>query len=216
MENSKDSLDLADKYSFIYAAVGVHPSEVYDLCEADMERLYKMAQHEKAVAIGEIGFDYHYPDTNRELQKKWFERQMDLACELSMPVVIHTRDAISDTLDVLRKSKARGIVHCFSESAEIAREVVKMGYMIGIGGPLTFKNARHAVNVVREIPIEYIVTETDCPYLAPDGHRGERNDSSLMSLVCAKIAEIKGMDYDEVAEITYKNAERVYRIGNKL
>lgn len=216
MKNSRHSILLAQKYDFIYATVGVHPHDAKSIKEEDISDLEKWTANPKVVAIGEIGLDYFYDNSPRDTQKYWFKKQLSLAERLKFPVVIHTRDAIEDTMKILRESRARGVVHCFSESAEIAKRIIEMGFYISFGGTLTYKNARHAVEAAGEVPLDRILLETDCPYLAPEGHRGERNDSSLMGIVCNRLAEIKGVSYDEVANTTYTNAQRVYRIDNKL
>lgn len=214
METSEKSLALAKEHDFIYTTVGVHPHEAGSMKEEDLVTLEKWCKESKVVAIGEIGLDYYYDNSPRSIQKYWFKKQLDLAEKLNMPVVIHTRSAISDTIEILKSSTARGIVHCFSESAEIAKQLVKMGFYIAFGGTLTFKNARKAIEAVAQVPLDRLLLETDCPYLAPEGYRGKRNDSSLMSIVCEKMAEIKGIGYEEMANITYQNARKVYRIDD--
>ena len=216
MESSKRSIQLAEKYNFIYAAVGVHPHDAENMTDDDLLTIEKWVAHPKVVAIGEIGLDYFYDNSPRDVQRYWFEKQLLLAEKLDKPVIIHDRDAHGDTLDILGKSKAKGILHCFSGSVEMAKQIVNMGFYISFAGPLTYKNSRHSVEVARAIPIDKILIETDCPYLAPDGYRGERNDSSLVRLVCEKLAEIKDISFDEAARITYQNAERVYRLDNNL
>jgi len=216
MESSKMSIQLAEKYDFIYAAVGVHPHDAENMTDDDLLTIEKWAAHPKVVAIGEIGLDYFYDNSPREKQRYWFEKQLFLAEKLDKPVIIHDRDAHGDTLEILGKSKAKGIVHCFSGSVEMAKQIVDMGFYISFAGPLTYKNSRHAVEVARVMPIDKILIETDCPYLSPDGHRGQRNDSSLVRLVCEKLAEIRGISFEEAAKITYQNAERVYRLDNNL
>lgn len=216
MEGAVRSAELSDEYDFFYAAVGIHPSECGDMTEADIEKLRGLArEHKKVVAIGEIGLDYHYPEPERDWQKKWFVRQIELAKELGLPVVIHSRDAAEDTADILRRTGAgevSGVIHCYSYSPEMARTFLDMGFYIGVGGVVTFKNAKKLVRTVEETPMERIVIETDSPYLAPVPHRGERNSSLNLPLVIDKIAEIKGMSPDEVADITYENAMKMYRI----
>ncbi len=214
---------LAERYPFLYASVGVHPSEVSGLTEDYMAQMAEMARDPKVVAIGEIGLDYHYrmeahpeeTDPPRELQKKWFIRQLALAKELDLPVVIHSRDAAQDTLDIMRRAHADGItgvIHCFSGSAEIAKEYLRMGYYIGVGGVVTFKNGKTLREVVRITPPDQLLLETDCPYLAPEPHRGERNDSRYLPLVVRAIAEIKGIPEEEIIRVTEENAEKMYRI----
>ena len=189
VETSRQSLELAEKYTGIYAAVGLHPECLDENSADDLELIREMLAHPKAVAVGEIGLDYYY-DIPRELQKDLFARQLIMANELDMPVVIHDREAHGDTMELLRKYHPRGIMHCYSGSVEMAREVVRLGMYIGIGGVVTFKNARKTVEVVSEMPLERIVLETDCPYLAPVPFRGQRNDSSQISYAAERIAQI--------------------------
>lgn len=209
MESSYSTLQLARKYPFLYGAVGVHPSDTYPLTERDMEKLKDMAADEKIVAIGEIGLDYYWDEPDREIQKNWFKRQLLLAEELNLPVIIHSREAAKDTLDLLHamdSGQYRGVVHCFSYSAEIAREVIQMGFYIGVGGVSTYKNAKKLVEVIQEIPLNRILLETDCPYLTPVPYRGKRNSSLYLPYVVEKIAEIKGVTTEEVERKTYENA----------
>lgn len=214
MESSRRSVELAEKYDFIYASVGVHPSETENLTEADMEELRRLAQHPKVRAIGEIGLDYHYPDdVAPDIQKKWFIRQLDLAQELNMPVIIHDRDSKGEALEILKqKNISNGVVHCFSGSAETARQIIKLGMMISFTGVLTFKNARRAVEACAAVPTDRLMIETDCPYMAPEPHRGERNHSGYVRYVAEKMAEIKGISYEEMVDITGRNAKRFYGI----
>lgn len=214
MKTSRTSVALAEKYDFVYAAVGVHPSETDGLCEADMNELKRLAANPKVRAIGEIGLDYHYPDdVAPPVQKKWLERQLELAKELDMPVVIHDRESKGECLEILKKHRiSNGVVHCFSGSAETAREILKLGMMISFTGVLTFKNARRAVEACAAIPLDRLMIETDCPYMSPEPHRGERNFSGYVEFVARKMAEIKGVSYEEIAEITTRNAKRFYGI----
>ncbi len=215
MESSKRSIELAEKYPFIYAAVGVHPHDTDGMTEKDIDRLREMSKHPKVKAIGEIGLDYYYDNSLRENQKKWFIRQMELSQETGLPFIIHDRDAHGDCMEILKKfdiKKTGGIMHCFSGSPEMAKELIKLGMVIAVGGTLTFKNAVKAVETVKEIPIEHILIETDSPYLAPVPHRGKRNTPAYVGLVAEKIAEIKGITAEEVARITKENAMRVLKI----
>ena len=214
METSKKAIGIANKYDFIYATVGVHPCDTYDMTAEDIERLRIMAKNNPKVrAIGEIGLDYHFDDTKPDIQKEWFIKQLHLAKELNMPVVIHDRDSKGDAIEILkREGISNGVMHCFSGSAETARELVKMGFMISFTGVLTFKNARRAVEACRSIPIERLMIETDCPYMAPEPHRGERNYSGYVKYVARKMAEIKGLSYEETARITMENGLRFYGI----
>ena len=218
IETTKKALELAHKYDFIYAAVGVHPSEVEELSDDSIEQLRSLSRDSKCVAIGEIGLDYHWPDPAPELQKVWFKRQLDLARQEHLPVIIHSRDAAADTLDILKEEHAEeigGVVHCFSYSKEIARECTKMGFYIGIGGVLTFKNARKMVEVMEDTPMDRILLETDCPYLAPEPFRGKRNSSLYLPYVVEKMAQIKGITTDEVIRITRENAMTMYRLNKQ-
>lgn len=217
--DSMDSLDkvleLAEKYSFVWASVGVHPEAVGNISDADMDILKKYAGHKKVKAIGEIGLDYYYDDVGRDIQKKWFIRQIELAKEVDLPIIVHDREAHGDCMDILKSCGAKsvgGILHCFSGSREMAREVLLQGMYIGIGGTLTFKNARKVREVAEYVPMDRIVLETDCPYLAPEPFRGKRNSSDLIKYVAECLAEIKGIPTEEVEKITFENAKRCYRI----
>ena len=216
----KESIALAEKYDDVYAAIGIHPEEIDEINDDVMEYLRQNASHEKVVAIGEIGLDYYWvkEEEQRKKQRIWFNKQMDLAKELEMPVIIHSRDAAEDTLNTIRlynNSHVKGIVHCYSYSKELAMEYVKMGWYIGVGGVVTFKNAKKLVETVEAIPLESIVLETDCPYMAPVPHRGERNSSIFLSHVAEKIAEIKNISVDEVEKVTYQNALNIYYKANR-
>ena len=216
LASSKTTLELAHKYDFIYAAVGVHPSDSAELSDDNFDRIRQMSADEKCVAIGEIGLDYYWPEPDHEIQKKWFIRQLDLAREVGLPVVIHSRDAAADTVEVLKDNNTGdigGVVHCFSYSKEVALECVKMGFYIGVGGVLTFKNGKKMKEVVSEIPIEKIILETDCPYLAPEPNRGKRNSSLNLPYVVKAMAEIKGISEQEVIDITERNARAMYRLS---
>ena len=213
MDSSKESVALAHKYPFIYATVGVHPHDVSSMTMEDLETLEEMARLPKVVGIGEIGLDYHYNLSSPEDQIKWFKLQLELAKKLDVPVSIHSREASQLTFDIIMESGIKeGVIHCFSGSRELAIEYVKRGFYIGIGGSLTFKNARKTVEVVEHIPLDKILIETDCPYLTPVPHRGKRNDSSYLPFVIDKIAEIKGITADEVCKITLDNAKKLFRI----
>ncbi|MBO5176069.1 MAG: TatD family hydrolase [Lachnospiraceae bacterium] len=218
MRGARDSVELAKKYPFVYAAVGIHPDHAKELNEEEFEVLKVLAAEEKVVAIGEIGLDYYWDSTEREDQKYWFKRQLALAQELKLPVVIHSRDAAADTLEIMKEAyqqsgkKLTGVIHCFSYETEMAREYVKMGFYLGVGGVATFKNGRKLKEVIEDTPIERIVLETDCPYLAPVPFRGKRNSSQLLSYVVAAIAELKGISEEEVERITWENACNLYRL----
>ena len=208
-------INLTQKYDFIYGTVGLHPDEVGDLTDELMEEFEELLKLPKIVAVGEIGLDYYWNKEVKEMQKECFVRQIDLARRTGKPLVIHSREAAGDTLDIMRSENAGdigGIVHCYSYSPELAREYVKMGYYIGVGGVVTFKNAKKLVQTVSETPMECILLETDSPYLTPEPHRGHRNDSRELIYVVEKIAEIKGMTPEEVEDITWKNASCLFRL----
>lgn len=225
--STKATLQLAERYENIYAAVGVHPSEISDLNEESFDWLLEQVKHPKTVAVGEIGLDYYW-DKEQEVQarqREWFLRQLTLAKESNLPVVIHSRDAAEDTMKILRDfgrwdahsqckteavSETVGVIHCYSYSPEMAREFVKMGYYIGVGGVVTFKNAKKLKETVEQIPLERILLETDCPYMAPEPHRGKRNNSGYIPYVVEKIAELKGVSIEEVERVTWENAMTLF------
>lgn len=219
MRGAKDSVALAKKYPFVYAAVGIHPDHAKELNEEEFTVLQSLAAEEKVVAIGEIGLDYYWDSTEREDQKYWFKRQLALAMEKNLPVVIHSRDAAADTLEIMKEAhaasekKLTGVIHCFSYEVEMAREYIKMGFYLGIGGVATFKNGRKLKEVIEDTPLEKIVLETDCPYLAPVPFRGKRNSSEKLHYVVTAIAELKGVSEEEVERITWENACRLYRLN---
>lgn len=215
LSSCRETLRMAEKYPFVYGAIGVHPSETAELNEDNFLQLSEMAKHAKCVAVGEIGLDYYWPEPDRETQKFWFKRQLGLARELNLPVVIHSRDAANDTITVMKDMHAEeigGVIHCFSYTRETAEVFLKMGFYIGIGGVVTFKNARKIKEAVEVIPLERIVLETDCPYLAPVPFRGERNSSLNLPYVIEEIARIKQVSPNEVEEITWENAHKLYRL----
>jgi len=222
------SLELAHTYHGVYAACGVHPDEVGELEADEAEEnggvskfacLEKMCMDPRCVAVGEIGLDYHWMVQPRELQQRWFIRQLALSEKLHLPVNVHSRDAAADTFHIIKEQHAHtgegGVIHCYSGSVEMAREYVKMGYHLGIGGVVTFRNGRVLKEVVREIPLEWLVTETDCPYLAPEPYRGRRNDSSKIRYVIEAIAQIKEIDAAQAARQLFENALRVYRLTGR-
>ena len=214
MESTRSSVALAGKYDFIYAAIGVHPSETGELTENDIEWLKNEALfNKKVVAIGEIGLDYYWEEPKRDIQKIWFERQLELAREVKLPVIIHSRDASKETLDIMKAHKAEelgGVIHCYSYSKETAKEYLNMGFYFGIGGVVTFKNARQVKEAVQYIPLDRILLETDCPYLSPEPNRGKRNSSLNIPYIASAIAQLKGIEYDELIEITSQNAKKMY------
>lgn len=215
--SSQKTIELTEKYSFLYGAIGVHPEETKGLTEKDMEWIKLESNREKIVAIGEIGLDYYWESVPREQQKKWFERQLQLAQEIKLPVIIHSRDAAKDTIEELQAAdyfqRLTGIIHCYSYSKESAREYLNMGFYFGIGGVVTFKNAKKIKETVEYVPLDQIVLETDCPYLAPMPHRGDRNSSLNLPYVVHEIARIKGVTPEEVTAKTYENACRVYHLS---
>ncbi len=207
-------VDLVQKYPFMYAAVGIHPDEVGSLNEERFQQMKELCKQEKVVAVGEIGLDYYWDNESHDLQKEWFVRQLDLARELNLPVLIHSREAAADTMEIMKQygQGLKGVIHCFSYSKEMAAEYVKMGFYIGVGGVVTFKNARKLKETVQEIPLTSIVLETDCPYLAPVPYRGKRNNSAYIKYIAEEIAGIKGVSYEEVVEQTEKNARDLYNL----
>lgn len=211
VKSSKQSIRLAERYDYIFASVGIHPHELYDMSSQTIEELRRLSQHKKVVAIGEIGLDYYYDTHPRELQQFWFRQQLRLAEFVNKPVIIHSRDASQETFDIMSTSNVRkGVIHCYSGSAPMAVEYTKMGFYIGIGGVVTFPNAKKMVEVVEAIPLEKILIETDSPYLAPAPNRGKRNDPRNLEYIVTKIAEIKNISPENVANITSKNAQNLF------
>ena len=215
VDSTKKTVELAEKYPNVYAAVGVHPTDAEELDETFLEWMKEKAALEKTVAIGEIGLDYYWekePEV-QENQRYWFKRQLELAKEVDLPVIVHSRDAAADTMQILKDVKEwnlKGVIHCYSYSKEMALEFIKMGYYIGVGGVITFKNAKKLVETVEAIPLERILLETDCPYMAPEPFRGKRNSSLYLPYVVQKIAEIKGVSTDEVERVTEANARALF------
>lgn len=212
LEGCKKAMELAKKYPFVYAAVGVHPDEVGALNEQTFAELERWCHEEKVVAVGEIGLDYYWDEEPREVQKEWFIRQLELARKVNLPVNIHSRDAAEDTFQIMKEHAVglKGIIHCYSGSKEMALEYVKLGFHIGVGGVVTFKNGKKLKQVVEAVPLEAIVLETDCPYLAPEPNRGKRNNSSYIRYVAQEIARLKEITYEEVVKQTERNAKEVY------
>lgn len=209
--SSRASIALAEKYPFFYASVGVHPHEVSKMREEDIDTLRELSKHPKVVAIGEIGLDFYYDLSPRDDQRYWFKRQLALAEELYMPVIIHSRDASQECFDIISASNVRkGVIHCYSGSAPMAQDYADMGFYIGIGGSLTFKNNKKTVEVVEKLPLEKILIETDSPYLAPVPYRGRRNDSRLLKYVVEKISEIKNVPEIDICNITKNNAIELF------
>jgi len=212
LDDSRNSLCLSEKYDFIHAACGIHPHEAAEAPPDAMETLRELAAHPRCVAIGEMGLDYHYDFSPRDVQTRIFEQQLILARELELPVIVHDREAHGDTMELLRKYRPRGVVHCFAGSVEMAREVVELGMHIGLGGAVTFKNARRAVEVAECLPLERLLIETDAPYLAPVPHRGKRNDSLMLEFVVKKLAEIMGETEGRIVQCSQKNARALFDI----
>ena len=214
LESSRNAVALAEKYPFVYAAVGSHPDVANEVNETVLDEYRKLCKLcDKVKAIGEIGIDYHYEDIPRQLQLKAFRMQMELAEELNLPVIVHEREAHEDGMAVVREfPKVTGVFHCYSGSAEMARGLVDKGWYIGFTGVLTFKNARKAVETAASLPLDRIVLETDCPYMAPDPFRGKRNDPGYLFRMAEKLAEIRGVDVEEIKMITTENGKRLYRI----
>ena len=207
-------VEMVQNYPFMYAAVGLHPDEVGDFDDERFKFLKSQCQNEKVVAIGEIGLDYYWDNESHDVQKQWFVRQLELARELDLPVIIHSRDAAEDTLKIMKEyaQGLRGVIHCFSYSKELAEEYVKMGFHIGIGGVVTFKNGKKLKEVAEVVPLEKILLETDCPYLAPEPYRGKRNSSLYIPHIAQAIADIKGITYEEVVAQTETNAKTLFGI----
>lgn len=215
IDSCKRTIGLMDKYPFIYGAIGIHPSETWELDEENIKWVKESCCHKKTVAVGEIGLDYHYEEPEHSVQKKWFERQLEIAEELNLPVIIHSRDAAKDTLDILKSHNAKnlgGVIHCFSYTKEIAEEYLNMDFYFGIGGVITFANARKLKEAVEYIPIGKILLETDSPYLAPEPNRGKRNSSLNIPYIAEEIARLKGLSYEEVVGVTHENAMRLFRL----
>lgn len=215
MESNRKTIELMENYDFIYGVLGIHPTDSGQLEEVGLEWLKEACRHPKCLAIGEIGLDYYWDEPDREIQKKWFRRQLNLAREMNLPVVIHSRDAALDTIEIMKEERAweiGGVVHCFSYTKETAKIFLDMGFYIGVGGVITFANGKKLKETVEQIPMDRIVLETDCPYLSPVPYRGKRNSSLNLPLVVEAIAEIKGISKEEVECITYENAKSLYGI----
>lgn len=214
LESSKTAIGLAERFNFVYAAVGWHPEDMDKLTDKAFAELEMLAEHPKCLAIGEIGLDYYWDDTHKAEQKELFKKQIELAIRLNKPVIVHDREAHGDSLEIVRDfSELRGVFHCFSGSVEMASELLKRGWYLGFDGPITYKNARKAIEVLEFCPLDKIVIETDSPYLTPVPNRGKRNDSRQLEFVVNKIAEIKGINADEVENITFENGKKLFGIG---
>ena len=212
--SSVRSVQLAERFDWVWASVGSHPDDADHVDEALIEKYASLCAHPRVKAIGEIGLDYHYEDVPREIQKRAFRLQLELARRLGLPVIVHEREAHGDALELLNEfPDVRGVFHCFSGSAEMAKELVKRGWYIGFTGVVTFKNARKAVEVAASVPLDRLLIETDCPYMAPEPHRGQRNDPSLVPLVAKKIAEIRGISTEEAAAASWRSAARLFSLS---
>lgn len=215
LKGAKDSLKLAEKYDFFYAAVGIHPENAYELTDEAFEEIKQMTKNSKVRAIGEIGLDYYWDENPpKDVQKEVFRKQMQLAKELNLPVIIHDREAHGDTLEIMKEfPEVKGVLHCFSGSVEFACECLKLGYYIGFTGVVTFKNAKKVLEVAKEVPLDRLLVETDCPYMAPTPYRGKRNRSEYIKFIIEKVAEIKGLSTAEMENKTIKNTKNLLKIN---
>ncbi len=213
MKSSVKAVELSKKYDFMYASVGVHPHDVVKMLDSDIDILMGLAAYNKVVAIGEIGLDYHYENSPKEVQKLWFREQINLAKAMELPIIVHSREASKDTYDIIKESRAYdvgGVVHCFSGSREMAECYIHLGFYIGVGGVVTYKNAKTLKEVVKAIPLDYLLIETDAPYLAPVPNRGQRNDSRNLKYIAEEIAKIKEISVQEVIDKTYENGKKLF------
>ena len=215
VEKSAKAIKIAEKYNYIYASCGISPNDIEDFSVENLEKIEEMAKNRKVVAIGEIGLDYHWNKENKEAQKELFIKQIDIANKLNKPIIIHTRDAVMDTIEILKTHSVQntGIFHCCPLNQELIKEGLKLGYYISFSGVITFKNAKPN-EAVNQVPLDRILIETDSPYMSPEPHRGERNTSLYVKYVAQKIAEIKGISLEEVAKATYNNASKIFNIDN--
>jgi TatD DNase family protein len=210
------AMELIEEYDFLYASVGWHPVDAIDMTDEDLQWIEELSSHPKVVALGEMGLDYHWDKSPKEIQHEVFRRQIQLAKKVKLPIIIHNREATSDLISILKEEGAEevgGIMHCFSGSVETAKECLDMNFYISLGGPVTFKNAKKPKEVASEIPLDRLLIETDCPYLAPHPYRGKRNEPAYVKLVAEQIAELKGISVEEVAEITTENAKKLFDIN---
>lgn len=214
IDSSKKSIELSTQYDFMHCAVGFHPEDISKTSEDYLSQIEELSKHEKCVAIGEIGLDYYWVKDNKDEQKRIFAEQVILANKLDLPVIIHSRDAHNDTLEILKKHTPKGVLHCFSGSVEVMKEALKLGMYIGLGGAVTFKNARVPLEVAEHLPLDRLLLETDCPYMSPVPMRGKRNQSTYISYVAEKIAEVKNLTKEEVLTTANKNAFTLFNIKN--
>ena len=210
MKSNIEAIELSHKYREVYAAIGFHPTELDDFKEEDFNWLESKINDKKVVAIGEIGLDYHYDNTDKEKEIYVFRKQLDIAKKYNKPIIVHTRDAIGDTYNILKEYNLRGSIHSYSGSVEMAREFIKLGYMLGIGGVVTFKNAKNIKGVVKNIPLEYIILETDSPYLTPEPFRGTKNNPKYIPIISRCISDIKNIKEVDVSRVSTSNAERLF------
>ncbi|KNF09816.1 hydrolase, TatD family [Gottschalkia purinilytica] len=215
VSSSVKAVSMAQEYDNIYAAVGVHPHDSKDMDESTIEILRSLAKKDKVIAIGEIGLDYHYDNSPRDIQKKWFKEQIKLAKELSLPIIVHEREAGQEVYDIIKQEadgNLLGVIHCFSGSLEMAKKYIELGFYISFAGPVTFKNAKKPKEVAKEIPLERLLIETDSPYMSPEPYRGKRNDPSYVRYIAEMIAELKDISFNELVKITNENTKRLFNI----
>ena len=212
LKSCKKSIDICDSFDYFYCALGIHPSEISDESESELEEIKKLCDYKKCVAVGEIGLDYHYDFVPRDRQLIFFEKQLQFAVERDLPVIVHDREAHEDTMTLLKKYKPKGVLHCFSGSVEMAKEIVRLGMYIGLGGAVTFKNARKPLEVAEYLPEDRLLLETDCPYMAPVPHRGKRCTSDMIALTAEKIAEVRKTDAQQLIDQTMLNAKILFNI----
>lgn len=210
MKSNKEVLELIKKYDIVYGALGFHPTELDGISDEELKWLDDNLDNSKIVAVGEIGLDYHYDETDREKQQYFFRKQLEIAKKHNLPVIVHSRDSIQDTYNILKDSSVKGVLHCYSGSLEMAREFIKIGYFLGVGGIITFKNAKNIINVINNIGLEYILLETDSPYLAPEPYRGRTNEPAYIPIIASKIAALKGVSISEVERITTGTARGIF------
>ena len=210
MKSNKEVLELIKKYDIVYGALGFHPTELDGISDEELKWLDDNLDNSKIVAVGEIGLDYHYDETDREKQQYFFRKQLEIAKKHNLPVIVHSRDSIQDTYNILKDSSVKGVLHCYSGSLEMARKFIKIGYFLGVGGIITFKNAKNIINVINNIGLEYILLETDSPYLAPEPYRGRTNEPAYIPIIASKIAALKGVSISEVERITTGTARGIF------
>ena len=210
MKSNKEVLELVKKYDNVYGAFGFHPTELDNIGEDELKWLDDNINSSKIVAVGEIGLDYHYDNTDKIKQQEFFKKQLEIARKHDLPVIVHSRDSIQDTYNILKNSSVRGVLHCYSGSLEMAKEFIKIGYFLGIGGIITFKNAKNIINVINNIDLEYILLETDSPYLAPEPYRGKINEPAYIPIIASKIAALKGVSISDVKRITTSTARGIF------